>query len=47
MDGADLATVFNCWGQTNVGPSAGVPEPTGLGLLAIGVVSLLAARRRS
>lgn len=37
MDGADLATVFNCWGQADVGPSAGVPEPTGLGLLAIGV----------
>jgi len=44
VDGADLAVVFSCWGQAD---TAGVPEPASLGILGMGLIGLLAARRRS
>ncbi|MDA0660853.1 MAG: PEP-CTERM sorting domain-containing protein [Planctomycetota bacterium] len=46
VDGADLAEVFNCWGQADIAPNS-VPEPASVGVFALGLVSLLAARRRA
>lgn len=43
VDGADLGVVFNCWGMAD---TAGVPEPTSIGGLAVCLVALLTGRRR-
>ncbi|MDA0813181.1 MAG: hypothetical protein O3C21_12445 [Verrucomicrobia bacterium] len=43
-DGADLAEVFNCWGQADTAPNS-VPEPVGLGWLGLGLTSLATRRQ--
>lgn len=43
VDGADLAAVFDGWGTTDVAP---VPEPTSIGLIALGLAIASLSQRR-